>query len=129
MARIDGRPVAFVYTRDRVRARDFYAGTLGLPLLSDDPFGMSFELGSGMLRLTEFADFVAGKHPVAGWEVPSISAAVAVLEAAGIAPRVYEGMGQDDRGIWTSPDGAARIAGFNDPDDNLLSLSETRWRD
>ncbi len=126
MAGIEGRPVAFVYTRDRARARDFYAGTLGLAVQSDDAFGMSFDLGGGMLRLTEMADFVAGPHPVAGWDVDVMSEAVDGLEAAGIAPRIYEGMGQDSRGIWTSPDGAAKIVWFNDPDGNLLSLSETR---
>jgi predicted enzyme related to lactoylglutathione lyase len=35
--------------------------------------------------------------------------------------RRYDGMGQDSRGIWTSPSGA-RIAWFLDPDENLLSL-------
>jgi len=33
----------------------------------------------------------------------------------------YDGMDQDDRGIWTSP-GGARIAWFHDPDGNNLSL-------
>ena len=33
----------------------------------------------------------------------------------------YEGMDQDERGMWTAP-GGARIAWFLDPDANNLSL-------
>lgn len=34
----------------------------------------------------------------------------------------FEGFGQDEGGVWTSPDGS-RVAWFRDPDGNLLSLS------
>jgi hypothetical protein len=37
---------------------------------------------------------------------------------------VYEGMGQDGLGIWTSPDGKGKVAWFNDPDGNVLSLTQ-----
>ena len=33
-------------------------------------------------------------------------------------------MGQDELGIWTSPDGSSKIAFFSDPDGNVLTLSE-----
>jgi hypothetical protein len=35
----------------------------------------------------------------------------------------YEGMPQDDLGIWSSPSGA-RVAWFSDPEGNTLSLTE-----
>ena len=35
----------------------------------------------------------------------------------------YAFMTQDDAGIWTTPDGS-RVAWFNDPDGNLLSLTQ-----
>ncbi len=35
----------------------------------------------------------------------------------------YDGMGQDDRGIWTTPRGD-KIAWFPDGDGNVLSLTE-----
>ena len=35
----------------------------------------------------------------------------------------YEGMRQDDLGIWSSPSGA-RVAWFSDPEGNTLSLTE-----
>lgn len=42
-------------------------------------------------------------------------------DAAGVVFRRYDGMDQDERGIWTAP-GGARIAWFGDPDGNTLSL-------
>jgi hypothetical protein len=33
-------------------------------------------------------------------------------------------MGQDELGIWTSPDGAAKVAWCNDSEGNLLSVSQ-----
>jgi hypothetical protein len=49
---------------------------------------------------------------------------VRALGAAGVAFTIYEGMGQDALGIWTSPDGAAKVAFFPDPDGNVLSLTQ-----
>lgn len=37
---------------------------------------------------------------------------------------VYEGFGQDALGVWTSPDGKAKVAWFNDTDGNVLSLTQ-----
>ena len=37
---------------------------------------------------------------------------------------VYEGMGQDALGVWSSPDGATKLAWFPDPDGNVLMLSQ-----
>ena len=76
------------------------------------------------LRLTEVPDHKPSPHPVLGWEVPDIEAAVDALTAKGVAFAIYEGMGQDARGIWTSPDGAAKVAFFSDPDGNGLSLTQ-----
>ena len=40
----------------------------------------------------------------------------------GVEFRRYEGMGQDEAGVWTTPDGA-QVAWFADPDGNMLSLT------
>jgi hypothetical protein len=47
--------------------------------------------------------------------------AVASLTANGVAMNIYEGMGQNRRGIWTAPDGSCKAAFFNSPDGNGLS--------
>lgn len=55
--------------------------------------------------------------------VPDVAAAVAQLQAAGVRFERYDGMSQDERGIWTAPSGA-RIAWLKDPDGNTLSLTQ-----
>lgn len=49
-------------------------------------------------------------------------AAVAALAAKGVTFTIYEGMGQDEQGIWTAPD-CTQLAWFADPDGNVLMLS------
>ena len=41
----------------------------------------------------------------------------------GVVFQRYEGMPQDDLGIWSSPSGA-RVVWFTDPEGNTLSLTE-----
>ncbi|HET9640528.1 MAG TPA: VOC family protein [Allosphingosinicella sp.] len=119
------RPIAMIATNDRRAAEPFYADTLGLPRKGDDGFAALFDLAGVTLRLTEVPGYSAPAHPVLGWEVPDIEAAVAALTANGVRMNIYEGMGQDGNGIWTAPDGSGRVAFFNDPDGNGLSLAQT----
>jgi predicted enzyme related to lactoylglutathione lyase len=66
-------------------------------------------------------------YTVLGWTVADIEAAVDELAGRGVTFNRYDGMGQDDRGIWTAP-GGARIAWFKDPDGNTLSVSQNPAR-
>ena len=122
---IQGRPVAFLYVPDLDAALTFYEAKLGLKLLDRDPFGLFLEFGAALLRVTPMEGFTGGPHPVLGWDVADISDTVDRLSGMGVAFKIYDGMGQDDRGIWAAPDGGAKIAWFEDPFGNLLSLSET----
>ena len=70
-------------------------------------------------------DFAATPHPVLGWNVDDISAAVKALRDRGIVFTIHEGMGQDALGIWTSPDGRSKVAFFSDSEGNVLTLSQT----
>lgn len=117
-------PVAFTYVSDRERALAFYVGTLGFTLRSSDPFGDFVDMGKALMRMTVMADHKAGAHPVLGWDVADIRAVVADLRARGVVFTIYEGMGQDESGVWSSPDGTM-VAWFTDPDGNVLSLSQT----
>ncbi len=120
----DATPVAFIHISDRDRALKFYGDTLGLELRSSDPFGDFLKSGAGLIRMTVLPDYKADAHPRFGWDVADIVAAVTALRDRGVEFNVYDGMGQDVIGIWTSPDGS-KVAWFNDPDGNLLSLSQT----
>jgi catechol 2,3-dioxygenase-like lactoylglutathione lyase family enzyme len=60
---------------------------------------------------------------IAGWRVGDIAATVRALEAKGVRFTRYDGMDQDELGIWTAP-GGDKVAWFTDPDGNTLSLTE-----
>lgn len=118
-------PVAFVNVAERDRALAFYTGVLGLTLTSSDGFGDFLTFGDGaLIRLTALPGYTPTGHPVVGWNVADIVAAVRALTDKGVTMTIYEGLGQDAMGIWTSPDGAAKVAFFPDPDGNTLSLAQ-----
>lgn len=115
---------SFIITRDRAVSDRFYEDVLGLVRLPGDPFASVYALGeAGRLRITEVPDFAASAHTVLGWDVSDIASAIDALVAKGVSFTVYDGFGQDSRGIWTSPDGGAKVAWFTDPDGNVLSLT------
>jgi catechol 2,3-dioxygenase-like lactoylglutathione lyase family enzyme len=118
------KPVLIVCTRDRERAIPFYRDMLGLPLVSEDQFAAVFDVAGNALRLSTVPDFVPHTHTVLGFEVADIDDSVRALKAQGVAFNVYEGFNQDALGIWTAPDGDARVAWFNDLDGNVLSVTE-----
>jgi len=118
------RPVTFIMTRDADRSRRFYRDVLGLSFVRNDGFADVFDVGGATLRITEIPEWTAWAHPAPGWHVPDMKAAVAELKAKGIKLIIYPGIGQDADGIWSAPDGSARVCWFNDPDGNLLSLTE-----
>jgi len=125
MTLLSADPVAFILTADRTKAKPFYAGALGLPILSEDDFAVTLDLGGGMtIRLTDLPGHTGADHTVLGWSVPDIRAAVAQLAAKGVTFRIYEGFGQDAAGIWQPPGGGAQVAWFTDPDGNVLSLTQ-----
>jgi catechol 2,3-dioxygenase-like lactoylglutathione lyase family enzyme len=118
------KPIAMITTRDRQAAEAFYGDTLGLKRKGDDGFAALFDLNGVTLRLTEVPSYEATGHPVLGWEVEDIEAAVDALAGRGVIMSIYEGLGQDQRGIWTAPDNSCKVAFFNDPDGNGLSLTQ-----
>ena len=115
--------MAFVGTRDAARAKAFYRDTLGLTLKDENPFALVFDSNGIMLRVTSVHELNPAPFTVLGWEVPDVTSAVKGLAAAGVVFSRFPGMEQDDDGVWTAP-GGARIAWFQDPDGNTLSLTQ-----
>jgi catechol 2,3-dioxygenase-like lactoylglutathione lyase family enzyme len=121
--------IGFVPIVDVSRARDFYRDTLGLHLVMEEPpfalvfFALVFDVNGIMLRLGMAKELPPAHGTVLGWQVPEITATVRNLGQAGVRFERYEGMAQDELGIWTSPTGA-KVAWFKDPDGNILSVSE-----
>lgn len=118
-------PVSFILTADRIRAKPFYAGVLGLKIIAEDDFATTFDLGGGCtMRLTDLPGHTALAHTVLGWNVPDIHSAAAELRSKGVTFTLYEGFGQDAEGIWTVPGGSSKVAWFSDPDGNVLSITQ-----
>jgi catechol 2,3-dioxygenase-like lactoylglutathione lyase family enzyme len=115
--------MTFVGTRDAERAKRFYRDKLGLKLVEENSFALVFDSNGIMLRVTNVPEMNPAKYTVLGWQVPDIAASVRELVAVGVEFARYPGMGQDKDGIWDSPSGA-RIAWFQDPDGNTLSLTQ-----
>lgn len=121
---MNGRPICFVQVGDREQGVAWYRDVIGLALLRSDPFGDVFQLGDAAeMRLTALADFTPDPHPMLGWDVPDLRAAMVALKAKGVAFEVYDGFGQDADGVWTAPDRATQLAWFRDCAGNLLMLS------
>lgn len=117
-------PVLMAHTANRAAALPFYRDTLGLRLLAEDPFAAVFDLNGAILRLSDVAGWQPHPHTVLGFNVPDITVTARDLAAKGVAFLIYEGFGQDAAGVWTAPDGSAKVAWFNDPDGNNLSLTQ-----
>lgn len=117
--------VAFIPTTEPIKARAFYEGILGLRLVADEaPFALVFDANGTMLRVTTVAEHHPDPFTVLGWEVDAIESTVKQLTEAGVVFLRYSGLNDGDPlGIWTAPSGAC-IAWFNDPDGNVLSLSQ-----
>lgn len=115
--------IAFLAVSDLDRAERFYGQALGLALRDERPFALVTEVGGTQLRITAAATVSAAPHTVLGWAVSDLDATIDELSPRGVAFTRYDGMSQDDRGIWTSPNGA-RVAWFADPDGNNLSLTQ-----
>ena len=119
------QPVTFILTANRGAAKPFYAGALGLAIVAEDDFAVTFALAGGAtMRLTDLPGHTAQGHTVLGWAVADIAAAAAELRGKGVTFRNYEGFGQDADGIWSPPGGGAKVAWFSDPDGNVLSLTQ-----
>lgn len=118
--------VAFVPTTAPARSRTFFETTLGLRLVSEDPFALVFDAHGTSLRVANVSS-VKGFQPapftVLGWAVPDIEAAVTELSRRGVRFERFAGMDQDEHNIWTSPS-RARIAWFKDPEGNVLSITQ-----
>jgi catechol 2,3-dioxygenase-like lactoylglutathione lyase family enzyme len=115
--------VAFVGAVDLGRARRFYEGVLGLEVVEETAYALVFDVGGANLRVTRVERVVAAPYTVLGWTVRDVDAAVRELGARGVAAVLYDGLEQDELGIWRAA-GGARVAWLRDPDGNLLSVTQ-----
>jgi catechol 2,3-dioxygenase-like lactoylglutathione lyase family enzyme len=116
--------VAFVATAAPEAAKRFYESVLGLTLVEESPFALVFNANGTTLRVQKVQQFSPAPHTALGWAVTDIRALVQSLATKGVVFQRYDGLPQDQLGIWSAPSGAL-VAWFYDPDRNVLSLTQS----
>jgi catechol 2,3-dioxygenase-like lactoylglutathione lyase family enzyme len=117
-------PVGFVPSTDLARSRAFYAGVLGLPVLSEDSFALVVRLATLNVRVTAVGpSYHVQPFTILGWQVEDIRAEIRELTANGVQFLDIDGIDQDEDGVWAAP-GGTLVAWFKDPDGNTLSLDQ-----
>ncbi len=115
--------MAFVATTQAEKARAFYCDVLGLSFEEDSPFALVVRTANATLRIQKVQSFTPLPFTSLGWTVNDIRATAEQLIARGVNFEHFEGMNQDELGIWASPSGA-QVCWFKDPDGNVLSLTQ-----
>jgi len=118
-----GKLVGFLLTKEYEPARGFYEGKLGFAFVSQDQFALVMRAGENMIRMVKMPDFRPLKSTVLGREVGEVGAVVTWLAGRGVETEKYPWVPDQDQGIWTTP-GGDKVAWFNDPDGNVLSVSQ-----
>ena len=115
--------IAFSWSTDLTRARQFYEHTLGLRCVAQDEFACVFDAHGTTLRVTAVAEVANPGYTVLGWRVVSIEETIQALTGHGVVFTRYDAMDQDVNGVWTTP-GGDKVAWFTDPDGNNLSVTQ-----
>ena len=111
---------------DLARARDFYAGVLGLtPVREVAGASLGYETAAGT-RFTVYLTAYAGQagHTIAQWHVDDIEAEVRDLKAKGVAFEVYDMPGVRWDGEIASMEGLGRAAWFRDSESNIMCVDQ-----
>jgi catechol 2,3-dioxygenase-like lactoylglutathione lyase family enzyme len=109
---------------DMDKAREFYAGTLGLRT-SEEHGLMWLHLAGGRDTLVyPQPDATPASYTILNFEVDDIDDAVDGLVARGVQFERYDQVEQDDRGI--AREEGPSIAWFKDPAGNFLSVLQER---
>lgn len=120
----NSRVVGFVATAMPEASKRFYAEVLGLTLVEDTPFAIVLASKNATIRVQKAGQVQPPPYTSLGWEVDDLVATARALAGSGVQFERFEGLEQDDSGIWNVP-GGAKVAWFKDPDGNLLSLTQS----
>mgnify|MGYP001792562469 FL=1 len=115
--------IAFSWSTDLARAREFYEHALGLPCIEQNEFACVFDANGTTLRVTAVPEVAKPGYTVLGWRVDSIEETIQALAGNGVVFTRYDAMDQDVNGVWTTP-GGDKVAWFTDPDGNNLSVTQ-----
>jgi catechol 2,3-dioxygenase-like lactoylglutathione lyase family enzyme len=113
-----------IAVRDLGEARRFYGQTLGLA--TSEEYGLLWlHLAGGRDTLVyEQPDATPASFTILNFEVADIDEAVDALAARGVRLERYEGLAQDEKGVFR--DEGPSIAWFKDPSGNVLSVLQEK---
>jgi catechol 2,3-dioxygenase-like lactoylglutathione lyase family enzyme len=115
--------VAFIATSKPQAARAFFEGVLGLSFVGEHEHLVMFQSGAAQLMLQKVSVVTPPHGTALGWNVSDLRGTMRALVDRGVTFERFEGMDQDESGVW-SPAPGTGVAWFKDPDGNLLSLSQ-----
>ena len=106
---------------DTAKAREFYEQTLGIRVTDENGL-LTLQLADGdrPTMIYPKPDFEPATYTILNFPVADIDEAVDALVERGVDFEIYEGFGQDEKGI--SRDAGPPIAWFRDPAGNILSV-------
>lgn len=109
---------------DLEKAREFYAGTLGIE--TSEQYGiMTLHLAGGRDTIVYAKPgHTPADYTILNFPVDDIDTAVDELAAHGVRFERYDGLGQDEKGINRA--GGPYIAWFRDPAGNVLAVLQER---
>ena len=109
---------------DLDKAREFYGSVLGLDVTTEDMGLLTLRFAGGRPTIVyPKPDFEPATYTILNFPVDDIDAAVDALIGRGVAFELYDGFGQDERGVSRN-EGGPPIAWFRDPAGNILSVLE-----
>ena len=118
-----GKLAGFLATTDYDKAREFYEGKLGFEFVRLDQYALVMRVGGHSIRISKIPNFTPRQGTVLGWEVTDIVAVASWLRDRGVELEKYPFVQDQEFGIWTAP-GGAKVAWFQDPDGNILSVGQ-----
>ncbi len=106
------------------KAREFYGEVLGIRTSDDDMGLLTLHLAGGRDTIVyPKPDLVPANYTILNFPVENVDEAVDALTAKGVSFEIYEGFGQDERGVSRN-EGGPPIAWFRDPAGNILAVLE-----
>jgi catechol 2,3-dioxygenase-like lactoylglutathione lyase family enzyme len=106
------------------KAREFYGSVLGIELGAEEMGLLTLLLGGNRPTIVyPKPDFEPATYTILNFPVENIDAAVDELIERGVAMEIYDGFGQDERGVSRNEYGPP-IAWFRDPAGNILAVLE-----
>jgi len=118
-----GAMVGFIQTEDYDRSRNFYEQKLGFNFVSLDEYALVMSTGTNRIRIIRVKNLTPSQGTVLGWEVENIETIVRSLTERGVVFADYSFIQDRELRIWTTSNGD-KVAWFNDPDGNVLSLGQ-----